>query len=337
MKNLLKITFALLVSLSLVALYSCNDDDNNQVIQQQTIVDLAAGNSNLSILVSALQRADLVNTLRGGGPFTVFAPTNAAFEDLLDDLGVASLNDIDVPTLRTILLNHVVSGVNLAANLSNGYIETQATGAASATKNLNMYVNVDNGVRLNGISSVVTPNVLASNGVVHVVDAVITLPTLVTFATADPNFSTLVTALTDLTPATDFVAVLSTAAGSTTAGFTAPFTVFAPTNAAFGLLADEIAPQTIPGLGETTLTNVLLYHVSPGNTLYSALTPNGNTTVSTALGTSNTFTVTLPGTNGNIANTTDQSNRSGGIVAVDVQANNGVIHVLNRVLLPPSP
>ena len=334
MKKILKIAFVLTLSIGLITLNSCDDDDNNQIIQQQTIVDLAVGNSNLSILVQALQRAELVTALQGG-PYTVFAPTNAAFEALLEDLGVASLNDIPVPTLKTILLNHVVSGTRLASSLTNEYVETLAVGAASSTKNLNMYINVDNGVRLNGISSVVTPNVLASNGVVHVVDAVITLPTVVTFATADPNFSTLVTALTELTPNTDFVSILSTASGSTTSGYTAPFTVFAPTNAAFDALANEIAPTTIPGLGANTLTSVLLYHVSPGNILSSALTPNGSTTVNTALSAQRTFTITLPGTNGNIANTNDQQNRAGGIIAVDIQADNGVIHVLNRVLLFP--
>ena len=146
---------------------------------------------------------------------------------------------------------------------------------------------------------------------------------IVDTAVAAGSFNTLVTAV----KAAELVDTLKGAG---------PFTVFAPTNAAFTALDTELQPGGIAGLSETTLTNVLLYHVASGNVLSSALTPNGNTTVNPLL--SNTFfTITLPGTNGNIANVTDGSNRASGIVAVDVQADNGVIHVLNRVILPPLP
>jgi uncharacterized surface protein with fasciclin (FAS1) repeats len=263
--------------------------------------------------------------LDGTGQFTVFAPTNAAFTTYLNG---ANVNDVPVPVLTQILLNHVVSGKVLSTQLSTGYIQTLATyNGVENGSNLEMYVSTANGVRLNGVSSVSSADILASNGVIHVVDAVIGLPTIVTFATADPNFSTLVAALTREGNTTNFVSVLSG---------TGPFTVFAPTNDAFGALLTELSLPNLAAIPEPTLDAVLKYHVANGNVLSSALTPNGVTTVTTLLGATATFNITLPGTGGNIANVTDGDGRASGIIAVDVQAANGVIHVLNKVLLPGS-
>lgn len=333
MKNFKKILFLGIIATMFTGFWSCSDDESTPA--DNSITGIASRANDLTILVDALNRAGLTETLRTGGPFTVFAPTNTAFQNLLTSLGATSLNDVPVPVLKEILLNHVVSGSVLSNQLTTGYIKTEATAAAatSSTNKMSMYVNVSSGVRLNGVASVSTANVLASNGVIHVVDAVITLPTVVTFAAADPNFSTLVSALTDLTPNTPFEVILGRTEGGNADGINPPFTVFAPTNAAFTALDTELQPTGIAGLTESTLTNVLLYHVASGNVLSSALTPNGNTTVNTLL-TGNSFTITLPGTGQNIANVTDGANRASGIAAVDVQANNGVIHVLNRVLLP---
>ncbi|MEL6484944.1 MAG: fasciclin domain-containing protein, partial [Bacteroidota bacterium] len=156
----------------------------------------------------------------------------------------------------------------------------------------------------------------------HAVDAVIDLPTVVTFATADPNFSTLVQALTELTPNTDFVSVLSAQDGNGDD----PFTVFAPTNDAFAAL------DAIPD--EAGLTPILQHHVVAGLNVRSGdLTPNGNTNAPTLEG--DEIIITLPGTNGNIADVTDGAGNTGiGIDQVDVQAINGVIHVLDTVLIP---
>lgn len=320
--NLLKTAF---VAIFAVVAFSCSDDDSSS--QNNTIAGIASRNPNLSSLVAALERAELTSTLNGSGSFTVFAPTNAAFTAFLNANGFANLEAVPVPVLKQILLNHVVSGSVQSSQLQTGYIKTLATyGGTTSGNTLSMYVNTASGVRLNGVSSVSTPNIIASNGVVHVVDAVIGLPTVVTFAAADPNFSTLVAALTrEGDNITDFVSVLNGAG---------PFTVFAPTNAAFGDLLTELGAPSLAAIPESTLDPVLKYHVASGNVLSSALTPNGNTTVTTLQG--QTFTITLPGTGGNIANVTDGAGRASGIVAVDVQAANGVIHVLNKVILPGS-
>ena len=180
------------------------------------------------------------------------------------------------------------------------------------------------GVQLNGAANVIQADVVGTNGVIHVVDNVIDLPTVVTHAVANPNFTTLVDALTTLTPMTDFVAVLSRTEGGNGDGIDPDFTVFAPTNDAFSNLA------SIPG--EAVLTQVLLHHVIGASNIRSGDLTDG---VSPTMLNGQSITINLPGTGDNIADVTDGAGNSGiGIVAVDVQAVNGVIHVLNDVLLP---
>ncbi|MEM8845581.1 MAG: fasciclin domain-containing protein, partial [Bacteroidota bacterium] len=286
------------------------------------ITDLAIGNENLQNLVAALLAADgdLPTVLRGDGPFTVLAPTDEAFETFLDG---AALGDLDIDVLTNVLLNHVISGELLSTDLEalgSGYSNTLATGPGDA--NLSIYFDATDGVEFNGSIDVVTPNVRALNGIVHVVNEVIALPTVVTFATADPNFSTLVQALTDLTPGTDFVSILSAQDGEGDD----PFTVFAPTDDAFDKLL------AIPA--EDDLVPILQHHVVAGTNVRSSdLTPDGDTMATTLEG--DMITITLPGTGDNIADVTDGAGNTGiGIDAVDVQAINGVIHVLDTVLIP---
>lgn len=278
------------------------------VIGLPTVVDHAAANSSFSSLVDALTTGtpgtDFVSVLSGDGPFTVFAPDNDAF---------SAFTNPDGNALENILSNHVISGAAaFSTALANSYVETLGTNADGDA--LSLYINTDNGVTLNGISSVAAADVVATNGVIHAVDAVIDIPTVVTFAAADPTFSTLVTALTDLTPGTDFVATLS---GD------GPFTVFAPTNDAFDALA------AIPE--ESVLTEVLLHHVVSGNVRSGDLTDG----IMPETLEGDMITINLPGTGDNIADITDGAGTTGiGIIAVDVQAGNGVIHVLNQVMIP---
>lgn len=313
MKNYAKLIKLTLLVVSSTLMFSCSDDDSTA--DNNSIADIASGNSNFSVLVDALGRANLVSTLDQSGSFTVFAPTNDAFQSFLSAKGFSSLNDVPVDVLRQILLNHVVSGTNLSGSLQTGYVKTLALGSASTTNNLSMFVNVTNsGVRLNGVASVTTADIRASNGVIHVVDAVIDLPTIVTHATANPNFSTLVGALTS-TGQPDFVGILS---GNTNA----PFTVFAPSNDAFARFENQ-NPGTLASLTPAQLTAVLTYHVVTGANVLSTEIPSGPIT------TFETGTFTVNGTT-----ITDEAGRQTNIVAVDVQAANGVIHVLDNVILP---
>ena len=321
MKTLKKIIPTLIIALLLFQ--SCKEDDTDVVIipETNTIVDIAVASDNLTSLVAALQKANLVTTLAGNGPFTVLAPTDDAFAVFLTSNGFSSLDDVPVDILTNILLNHVVGGRLASTDLTTGYATTFALSSASQAS-MSIFIDTSNGVKFNGLSSVSAADISADNGIVHVVDAVIGLPSVVTFAVADPTFSTLVAALTrdDLT--TDFVGVLSTATGTSPA----PFTVFAPTNDAFGSLLSELGIAGLADIDEPTLDAVLKNHVVAGANVFDTdLTDN--MTVTTLGG-----DITANVTGG--ATLTDSNGRIIDIIATNVQADNGVIHAINRVILP---
>ncbi|QCX38269.1 fasciclin domain-containing protein [Aureibaculum algae] len=324
MKKLSKLLPAFLAIFLVFSFVSCDDDDDPKQPEIKTITDFVQANeANYGLLLEALTKADggLATVLDGPGPFTVFAPNDVAFTAFLSSNGFANIDAVPSDVLTQILLNHVVSGAVKSTGLSTGYIETLST-LSPGSGNLNMHVNTEGGVTLNGISKVTAADNILENGVVHLVDKVIGLPTIVTFATADPNFSTLVAALTRADQP-DFVATLSTANGTDPA----PFTVFAPTNDAFGSLLDELGASGLEDIDEETLTATLQHHVVAGaNVLSSALTDN---MIVGTLGGNITANVTGGAT------LTDANDRVSNIVAVDVQAANGVIHVIDKVILPP--
>ena len=292
-------------------LLSCSDDDTINVPENNSITAIASRTPQFSILVDALVKAGLAETLNQSGSYTVFAPTNSAFTDFLNDKGFNSLNDVPVDALKEILLNHVVSGTNLSSNLTTGYVKTLGKGSASSTNTLSMFINTNSGVVVNGVSTVTTADILADNGVIHEVNAVIDLPTIVTHALANPDFST----LTNLLNQQGLVPTLAGENGS-------PFTVFAPDNNAFMTFEME-NPGTLASLTSNQVTSVLTYHVVGGANVVSTGIP---TTPITTLETG-TFTI-----NGTVI--TDESNRETNIIAVDIQASNGIIHVLDNILLP---
>ena len=324
MKNYFKILPLLFLSLFIT---SCDDDDDNDGVccAGSSIVDLASQTESLSTLVSALEVTGLDATLSAPGAFTVLAPTNDAFDTFLTSINATSLDDIPVDVLTNVLLNHVIIGEVQSSSLTNGYASTQAISAAS-DNNMSIYINTDNGVMFNGVSSVTTADVVASNGVVHIVDAVIGLPTVVTFAVADPNFGVLVQALTrpDLTQS--FVGLLSIPSGSAPS----PFTVFAPVNSAFENLLTELGVSDLSDIDEPTLSAVLSYHVVVGVNQVSTTLSDGMV-FTTALDQANiTFNF---GDNGE-GILTDNNGRMSNIIAVDVQADNGIIHAIDTVVLP---
>jgi len=315
MKNLLK--FKVIIALVALTSFTISCDNDDDPMPDTTITGIAQSNPNLSILVQALVKAKLDGTLKTAGPFTVFAPTNKAFEDFLKTTPYATLKDVPDAVLTQILLNHVVSGAVKSTGLSTGYVKTLAKGTASAENTLSMYIDITSGVKINGGAMVTTADIMASNGVIHVVDKVIGLPTIVTHATANPNFTSLVGALTGAGQP-NYVAVLSG---------TGPFTVMAPTNAAFTALNTELAPGGIAGVSTANLTKVLNYHVANGNVLAASLKEGQKVAT---LQTPQTYEILLAGG----PKIKDNAGRTTNIVATDVQCSNGVIHVVSRVLLP---
>lgn len=318
----------LLVSILLVGFAACSgDDDNTPEVTTTTVVDVAIANG-LTSLAAALEATDLVTTLQGDGPFTVFAPDNAAFDTLLTATGI-DLNNMsadELAAVTNILLNHVIIGATIsAADLvaaEAGYQNTAATGPNGT--NLSLYFTAGSSVVLNGQSTVTDPDKTATNGVLHIVNSVIAIPTIATFATTNPALSSLVAALALAdtgTPTVPYIATVSDASAG-------PFTVFAPTNTAFADLLLELDPSGNTALGDldpALVDAVLLQHIVAANVQSSEL-PNGTVT-----------TLGGPITADNTAFTlTDANDRVCGIVTslVDIQAANGVVHVLDKVILP---
>ena len=339
MKKILMISRLFVAAIFLATFASCEDDAATPIVQSKSIVQTAQADANLSILVQALTRANLVADVSGPGPITVFAPTNAAFTAFLQTNGFANIDAVPVDALRNILLNHVVVGAVRAADLpASGYFKSLANFGTTQSKISNYVAKTTtgstttvqiNGPAANGGATVTTADVVASNGIVHVVNAVINLPTLVNHAVANPNLSTLVAVLTSTgAPFGNQSAVLSVVAGATAA---APLTVFAPVNTAF---AAAVAPGGFAnGATAAQVSTVLRYHVVPGaNVLAASLTNNQVVTTATTPAPAQTFTVTTTGG----AKITDKSSPAvqANITATDIQASNGVVHVLDKVLQP---
>ncbi len=325
-----------------VAFLSCSDDDpvvippmiEEEMTPTSNIVELAVASESLAQLEAAVIKADLVGTLSGTGPFTVFAPTDDAFVALLGALGddYNSLDDFDtegeIALLKDILLYHVVAAEVKAADLSAGDVATAlADNSVSVIANGGSFVIGDaSAVDAN----ITTTDIGATNGVVHLIDKVLlpqaavdfvaSLQDLVDVASSNPDFSVLVEAVVK----TDLAATLQSEG---------PFTVFAPTNEAFVALLGSLGSnynslEDFDTEGEIELLkNILLYHVVPGQ-VGSADLAAGD--VATAFP-ENSITVIADGDTFTLG---DASEVNAGITATDVAANNGVIHVIDKVLLP---
>lgn len=323
MRNLFKIRNIAAIAFIAIIGTSCKKNDEPQ-IPTKSITEIAVATPNLSILVAALTRANLAETLTKSGTYTVFAPTNDAFTAFLKANNFTKLEDVPLPLLKTVLLNHVIGTVAKSNELATGYAKTLAIGSASASNTLNMFINTGggsvtlNGGITNGGAMVKNADIMANNGVIHIVDGVIGLPTIVNHAVANPNFSILVTAL-KFNPSSGFVGVLSGTINS-------PFTVFAPTNKAFGDFLMETKLAGLDAIPSALLENTLKYHVVTGANVLAA-TLKENQKVRTFLG--QEFTIMLTGG----AKIKDGNDRMSNIVITDVQCDNGVIHALDKVLL----
>ena len=292
----------------------------------KTIVDIAVEDGRFETLVAALQAADLVSTLSGEGPFTVFAPTDDAFAALPDGVVAGLLEDI--PSLTEVLTYHVVSGTVLAETV---------VGLTSAATLQGEEVTIEvidpnrppltiGNVMIDGATVLIT-DIIGSNGVIHVIDAVI-LPsaiaaslatpedamdsmvvskTIVDIAVEDGRFGTLVTAL-------QAAGLVETLSGD------GPFTVFAPTDDAFAALPDGVVAGLLEDI--PALTDVLTYHVISGSVLAEQVV--GLTSATTLQGED----VTIAVNDGSVM--IDGAK----VIITDIIGSNGVIHVIDAVILP---
>jgi len=136
------------------------------------IVQTAVGSKDHTTLVTAVKAAGLVDALSNAGPFTVFAPTNAAFATFLSANGFANLDSVPVPLLQKVLLNHVLGAKKMAADITTGYVKTIGKYGATSSY-IDMYLSKTTGVKINGESNVTTADVEATNGVIHVIGKVL--------------------------------------------------------------------------------------------------------------------------------------------------------------------
>jgi len=311
----IKILFVLMTAMVVA---SCVGDDTGQPINNTPgTFQIIAASEDHTVLEQALIDTGLDDVLNTG-IYTVFAPDDAAFEGI-------DLDAISNEQLTNILLNHVISGNATSTDFSNGYLKTNATESFTGDDNLiDLYVNVDGGISLNGDATVTEEDIEAINGTVHVVDAVIQLPTVVTLIASNPDFSNLATGLTQ----EDLLDILSTDFDTSPA----PFTVFAPDNAAFeSFIAEDNGFDTIEEiLDSPILSDILTYHVVPDLGILEENITDGAMPV-TIQGESFTINTIIDVT------ITDQNDRVINVIATDVIGTNGVIHVIDNILLPTLP
>jgi uncharacterized surface protein with fasciclin (FAS1) repeats len=321
-RNLMLATAAGAGTLLLQACGGGDDETLPPAPPAQNIVQVASANPDFSVLVSAVVKANLATTLSGTDQFTVFAPTNAAFNAAASALGLADgaalVAALPASELAKVLLYHVAAGRRTAASLTSGALPTAYVfeGApAAVTLSLTGGVTITDAVLTQ--ARVVTADVAASNGVIHAIDKLLVPPgvlNIVQMAQLNPAFSSLVAAV-----------VTAGLAGTLSAAPPPLLTVFAPVNDAFAAIQ-----STVNGLSVPQLQTVLTYHVL-GTQVLAASIPFGTPVTTLA---SQNITINNNAVPPAIATITDTTPTAASIVAVDIRASNGVIHVINKVLLP---
>lgn len=276
------------------------------------IVDTAVADGRFTTLAAALEAAGLIETLKGEGPFTVFAPTDDAFAALPEGTVESLLLPENKQALTDILTYHVVSGKVMAADVT-------ALTSATTVLGKDVAIKVDMGNVYINEAKVIITDIETSNGVIHVIDAVLLPPseeaaesnTIVDVAVADGRFTTLVAAV-------EAAGLVETLSGE------GPFTVFAPTDDAFAALPAGTVESLLLPENKQQLTDILLYHVVSGK--FMAADVVNLTSATTVLGKDLTITVK----DGKVF-----LNDTVEVIITDVEASNGVIHVIDAVLLPP--
>jgi len=280
------------------------------------IVDTAIADGRFTTLVTAVQAAALVDTLKSAGPFTVFAPTDDAFAKLPAGTVENLLKPENLETLKNILLYHVVPGTVMAADV----VKLDGKSADTAFAGNALAISVKDGkVFLNDTVQVIITDIATSNGVIHVIDTVLLPPAkladIVDTAIADGRFTTMVAAV-------QAAGLVDTLKGA------GPFTVFAPTDEAFAKLPAGTVEGLLKPENLETLKNILLYHVVPGTVMAADVVTLDGKTADTAYA-GNAIAISVK--DGKVfLNETVQ------VIITDISTSNGVIHVIDTVLLPPA-
>jgi transforming growth factor-beta-induced protein len=273
------------------------------LLAPKDIVDTAVADGRFTTLVAAVQAAGLVETLKSEGPFTVFAPTDDAFAKLPAGTVETLLKPENLETLKQILLYHVVPGKVMAAD-----VVTLSTAGTAAGIPVRIQV-MDGKVYINDAQVIIT-DIVASNGVIHVIDSVLLPPKdIVDTAIADGRFTTLVAAL-------QAAGLVDTLKGP------GPFTVFAPTDDAFAKLPAGTVEELLKPENLELLQKILLYHVAPGFQFAS------DVVATDCIKTVNGLELEVKLMGGKVYINNAQ------VIITDIFTANGVIHVIDTVLVP---
>lgn len=287
--------------LTCLLIFSACNDSTTSVDEGQSITEIAVSSPDFSVLVDALTQAELAATLDTGGPFTVFAPNNGAF----GALPAGTLESLTEEQLTEILLYHVLDTSVLSTDLAS----EQAVQTLSGEEVF--ITTTGSGVQINGASNVFQANVIATNGVLHAVDSVL-LPDAFNDVTGIAVKRYFLSTLVGAVVATDLLEALQNPEAN--------YTVFAPTDEAFG----NLPAGTLESLTEEQLRNILLYHVVDTRILSTDLA-DGSYELETLSG--NMIDVVVAGgaitINGNAT-----------VVGADFNGTNGVVHTISNVLLP---
>jgi uncharacterized surface protein with fasciclin (FAS1) repeats len=331
MKLINKISKAFAVVTVAFLSFSCENDTENVIEKYPTIVEILEKDAaNFSILKAALVKTDLLNTFRNPGSYTVFAPKNSSFIAAgITETSIAAMNTTQVASLKKQLQYHVLSVGTLSADFpTNGYMNSFSPFGTSTSISISLHTNKATGVVLNGGTSnggatVLQADINASNGVVHVIDAVLNIPKIHNLIIANPELSSLVGVLTSAPQAAVLTDLTTTATGATN-----PLsrTVFAPTNAAF------TSASFLTGQSDANITKVLKYHLENNNRRASSTTSFSSTAliINTQL-TGPQQTIAIAASTVKIA---DITTVNATIKTINIQGTNGVAHIIDKVLQP---
>jgi transforming growth factor-beta-induced protein len=299
-KNFIKI-FSVLTTMTIFLLSACEEKVQTD---EKNIVEVLSTESDLSTMFAAINYGMIGNLLENYSPFTVFAPSNEAFDEFFTNLGVSGIEDLSSETLDSIILYHMLGGEVQASLFENGFVST-----LSAGPDFQPMVMLMSGYKstLNVDATITGFNIMASNGVIHVIDKVLLFPTVLDILNMDGGFK-------------HFVEAMNKAEMDSIMIAKGPYTIFAPTDEAFEELFTDRGMSGIDDMTKEQLVPILQFHIARGNLESADL---NYSTISTL--------------NGDVVVDLSSSyviNSSANVTEIDLQGKNGVVHSINKVLIP---
>lgn len=322
---------SIILAAFLLILFTFSCDDSQDTKKLPTALEFLEAKGNYKILIKALTKTNLTNTFKNPGSVTLFAPNDAAFSTAnISEASIDAMTTAQTADLTKILQYHVINVGTQSFDLPNGgYTNTIcASTIGTSTVNISLFVNRANGMLLNGGATnggatVTSSDNYVSNGIIHEISNVMSLPKVTNLIVANPILTKLVGIVASAPQVAILTDLSTTATGVTTA---LSRTVFAPTNKAF----DNASFLT--GQSDANITKVLNYHIENNNrratssTVFAAT----NTVINTQLtAPQQTITVT-----GNTVKIVDTTTANATITVANAQAINGVVHIIDKVLQP---